>query len=165
MRITFVSGKFLPDAPRQLDPVEAGHDQVCDYEVRPLTSHERRGLPARFSFPYDDDRVRHRTEEGSDHLAVVGCVVGHDDGHRHRPAPSVRTGRELNATGVPDHACSHGVDLQYEDGAAGNNLLTLSEHQERKAAGERKVRNASRSLTARGLLPTTSLAGSSGAPS
>jgi len=32
---------------------------------------------------------------------------------------------------VPDRACSHGVDLQYEEGAAGNNLLTLSEHQER----------------------------------
>jgi hypothetical protein len=89
MRITFVSEKFLPDAPRQLDPVEAGHDQVCDYEVRPLTSHERQGLLAIFSFAYDDDRIRDRTEEGSDHLAVVGCVVGHDDGHRHRPAPSV----------------------------------------------------------------------------
>jgi hypothetical protein len=138
-------------------PVEAGHDQVCDYEVGPLTWHERQGLLAIFSFVYDDDRVRHRTEEGSDHLAVVGCVVGHDDGHRHRPAPSVRTGREQNATGVPDHACSHGMDLQCEEGATGNNLLAC--------AGTGRCRNASRSLAARVIVPATSWPTSSAAHS
>jgi len=74
----------LPDALRQLDPVEAGHDQVRDHEVEPLVSNEREGLLAiaRAFFLYLDEFHSFTTQSLATMLSElrkyhVGLVLAH----------------------------------------------------------------------------------------
>jgi len=93
--------QFLPDAPRQLDPVEAGHHQIRDHDVGLLASHDREGLLAICSLGHDGHRVRQRSKEGADDQAVLLIVVDYDDA-RARPASRCDTM-------ASDHSCASHV--------------------------------------------------------
>src|SRR6202022_4018228 len=71
--------------PRELDAVEAGHHQVRDHDVGPLTSYERESFLAICSLAHNGHGARHGSKEGAGHLPVIGCIVGYDDGQWHRP--------------------------------------------------------------------------------
>lgn len=75
---------FVLDAPRQLQSVEAGHEQVRDHDVGAFAPYEGEGLLPIRRLAHDGNRVGQRCKEEADEQAVVRVVIRYDNGDRRR---------------------------------------------------------------------------------
>jgi len=71
--------QLLSDAPRQINAVEARHDQVRDYDGRPFTPYDDKSFLAIGGRSHDRHRVSHCGEENADSNAEILIVIGYDD--------------------------------------------------------------------------------------